>query len=202
MYKLASHNSFTFDKPKGLFSKLFCFCGRCQNIGIVQQYNHYGVRMFDLRVFPNGDTFDVCHGPIKFDSTYLHHRLGWLDNQAEDHKEKVYIRILLEQNTIKKNQDELDEKFKKICSQLESTYNNLTFICGRRKCDWKVVYEFVNKEPSMTELYSSVTNMFKWKWLRKIDDLWPKLYAILNNKKNLEKNYNTEFLMIDFINIR
>lgn len=200
--KLASHNSFTYAKPKGLFSKLFCFAGRCQTLSVYEQYKFYDVRMFDLRIFPKGDGYVVQHGPITFDSSGLLEALDYFNTMALLGEEDIYIRVLLEQNTLKKNQAEIDDKFIKICENFEKRYPHLKFICGRRKCDWKVIFEFKYNEPTITELYSSVTNLFKWKFLRKIDDLFPCLYAFFMNKKNLKKEYDTEFLMIDFIEIR
>jgi hypothetical protein len=36
----------------------------------------------------------------------------------------------------------------------------------------------------------------------KIDDLFPELYAKLNNKKNLKKEYDRPIFMYDFVNIK
>ena len=72
---------------------------------------------------------------------------------------------------------------------LEEKYPNIKFCNGRRKYDWKVLYDFKYSEPNMIELYSSVTSLFKSdsKILRVLDDWWPWLYARLRNKKNLNK---------------
>lgn len=196
--KLASHNSFTYTKPVGLFSKLFAFTARCQSVNIHKQIN-LGVRMFDLRIFPKGDSYVVQHGPITFDSSKLKEDLEYLNRVAK--LNDIYVRIILEQNTIKKNQAYIDNCFKKFCKEFETKYPNIKFISGRRKCDWKIMYEFKTSEPAITNLYSSTTNLFKCNWLRKIDDLWPWLYAKLKNKKNLAEPYGTEFIMVDFVNI-
>ena len=201
--RLASHNSFTYAKPVGLLSKLLKFAGKCQNVDIKTQYTKYGVRMFDLRIFPVKDSFVIQHGFITFDSKDLYSILLWLDNAVILNMEEVYCRVILEQN--KPNighQYNIDQNFKAICSNLQHIYPNIKFISGRRKYDWKVLYKFNHEEPTMTDLYSSTTNLFCKSWLRKVDDIWPWLYARLMNKRNLSKDYPTEFLMIDFVDIR
>jgi len=204
MYKIASHNSFTCYEPKGLFSKIFKFAGRCQRVSIYEQYYKYGVRLFDLRIYPTGlDTFNVCHGSINFDSKDLSRDLTYLNS-----KKDVTLRILLEQNFAKSEfeQRKIELEFRTIIERLKNKYSFIKFIGGRRKYDWKVIYDFNTIEPTIADMYSSTTNLINPKmgnnhWTAKIDDLWPWLYAVLNNKKNLIKEYDQEYLMIDFIDI-
>ena len=68
----------------------------------------------------------------------------------------------------------------------------MTFFGGNRKYDWKVVHDFGIQEPTLDDKYSSTTGS-------KIDDLWPWLYARLNNKSNIQNGTNKDVLFIDFI---
>ena len=45
-----SHNSWTYLKPRTLIGCIFRWAGRCQSHSIVEQYEKYGVRIFDLRI--------------------------------------------------------------------------------------------------------------------------------------------------------
>ena len=92
------------------------------------------------------------------------------------------------------------------CRYIESLYNNIKFFGGNRKYDWKVLYNFENKDvPNLIDRYSSTTSLFKSdkKWLAVLDDLYPKLYAKLKNKQLIKEHNDKEgYLFIDFINIR
>ena len=92
------------------------------------------------------------------------------------------------------------------CRYIESLYNNIKFFGGNRKYDWKVLYNFENKDvPNLIDRYSSTTSLFKSdkKLLAVLDDLYPKLYAKLKNKQLIKEHNDKEgYLFIDFINIR
>ena len=89
--------------------------------------------------------------------------------------------------------------------ELKQKYPNIKFFGGNRKYDGKVVYNFKTAYPSLIDLYSSVTSLFDNdnKYLRVLDDWFPRLYALLKNKKNLKEYVDTEdtYLFYDFVNI-
>mgnify|MGYP006916054866 CR=1 FL=1 len=116
----------------------------------------------------------------------------------------VFVRILLESNHKMKDQDLQEEHFIYFCENIEKTFKNLIFFGGQRKYDWKTIYNFKSKTPTITDRYSSTTSLFgnKGSWVAKLDDLWPWLYAKIYNKKNI-KTFNEEgILLIDFVNIQ
>ena len=94
-----------------------------------------------------------------------------------------------------------------MCEEIEHFYSQIKFFGGRRKWDWKQIYEFENKDiPTLVDRYSSTTSLFKSdsKFLRIIDDLCPKLYAKLRNKKNFKEfdKGSNDYLFVDFVEIR
>lgn len=201
---LGSHNSLSFAPPIKWWGKLFRFVGKCQSKNIQEQYT-LGVRYFDIRIrFDKGDPVPA-HGPMIFDCNIYEQLNNLLSVVKNDDKDPIYVRIILEYNRKQKNQDELDDMFNKYCWILESCFGyRITFVGGRRKYDWEVIYEFGNKEPELEDKYSSTTNIFGKLTntiLDKIDDWWPWLYAVTHNAKSYKHHDKSKVLFIDFVNI-
>lgn len=81
----------------------------------------------------------------------------------------------------------------------------MTFVGGRRKYDWELLYDFHTEEPTLDDQYSSTRNPFGGKpktIFAKIDDFWPWLYAKLHNKKAYKKGTDKDVLFLDFVNIK
>lgn len=99
-----------------------------------------------------------------------------------------------------------EQQFITFCNELTRKYPNIKFFGGNRKFDNKVVYNFNTvQQPTLIDLYSSVTTLFDSdnKYLRILDDWFPRLYALLKNKKNLKEYVDTDdtYLFYDFVNI-
>lgn len=187
--KLGTHNSMTYLKPKKWYMYPFRFIAKCQKVDIKKQYE-LGARMFDIRIHydKNGNP-EFRHGFMAFKGD-VEGVFKYLNNK----KAKCYIRLVLE--VIKeKGIKEQEAFFIRDCKRWESTYSKLNFFCGCRKLDWKKVYSFSTPEPKINQLVSSTT----WK---KLDDWYPWLYAVLMNKKNLANYNSTDWLLIDFIEIK
>jgi len=184
----------------------FHFMARCQDIDFVDQYI-LGARVFDLRISFDRKHFgkvQVRHGAMEFDvPTSLLNLFYYYLNSAGD----CYLRVILEFNKEPKDIEYQEQKFRTYCEQLENKYKHIKFFGGNRKYDWNVVYEFMNKDiPTLVDRYSSTTSLFKSdnKFLRIIDDLYPKLYAKLRNKKNFKEfdEGPNDYLFVDFVEIR
>lgn len=203
-YFLGSHNTWSYRKPLKLWMRPFHFMGKCQSKTIKQQYNDYGVRLFDLRMRWHDDLWYIAHGSMIFDITVAeamadlellyHDERSWNANP-----DKVYVRVLLEYN-----EDDVDtriiERFKTECAWLVSDYPQFTFLCGKLKSTWETLYDFGN-ELTMEEKYSSVTSLFDSgsKLLKVIYDWYPRLYAKLNNADIYKEGTEKECLLLDFI---
>lgn len=209
---IGTHNSLTYLTPKTWWGKLIRFTARCQSIDYEKQYE-LGARVFDVRLwydklYDNLFCMEVRHGRIAYEHSYrvLHKMLEFLDKKGD-----CYVRILCEEDSFAKH-DPLavnkEHEFVKDCKFCESRYKNIKFFGGNRKYDWKVLYNFKNKDiPTLIDKYSSTTSLFKSnnKFLRIIDDLCPILYAKLKNHKNIEEHKQSgskDYLFIDFINIQ
>lgn len=182
---LGSHNSMTYLKPKKWYLYPFQFMARCQSKSIEEQYEKYGVRLFDIRISYNKNKeIEFRHGLMAYKGC-VHSIFKWLNSQ----KESVKVRLLLE---VSKEDKEKEELFKQDCGTFQKLYPNIQFYGGVRKFDWKCLYDF-NPEPfTVTEIYSSYQ-------LPKLDDLFPYLYAKRHNEK--AKLLNVDYLMIDFVQI-
>lgn len=204
--KLATHNTMSYQKPKQWWAKLFSFVAKCQSVDYKKQHE-LGAQGFDLRLFWDKDgNLEYRHGICRYPADNIYEVLDY----ARDND--IIVRILFELRTYNadkvKNADELRQRFKEFCKELEDKYPTVHFYEGRETGSWKQLYKFTN-EPAIKEigLYSSVTSLFviKNNFLKILDDWCPYLYAKLMNKQNLEE-YKSEddntYISLDFIEIQ
>ena len=204
---IGTHNSLTYLTPKTWWGKLLKFTARCQAVNYEEQYR-LGARVFDVRLwYDDYMCTEIRHGRIVYNISFIA-----LDDMFKflDEKGDCYVRILCEEDSFAKH-DPLainkEKSFKESCKYYEECYKNIKFFGGNRKYDWKVLYNFKNKDiPTLVDRYSSTTSLFKSdkKWLAVLDDLCPILYAKLKNHTNREKHLasgSKDYLFIDFINI-
>lgn len=195
--KLASHNTMTYLKPSNILLYPFRFIARCQKLSLDEQINQ-GVRLFDFRISFNKKGNPVfTHGLMKFKlpkGISMYSILFQLDCLAC--KEDVWVRIINEK-------DKDYECFSLYCNAIENSYKNIKFYGGYNKKGWKLLYSFKNQQPNVIDKYASWNNdVFNrgTGWL--FDDIWPWIYAKLNNKKWRKKYANFDgFLMQDFIGV-
>lgn len=189
--KLASHNSMTYLPPKKWWLYPFRFIARCQSKSIQEQYERYNVRMFDLRISFNKLIPEFRHGMMAYKGD-VEEVLMYLNAMGD-----TYVRLIYETSGT-------DEKgsilFREYCKLWNKKYKGIKFFCGRRKSDWKELYHF-KYNPTYENKYSSM-NTKEGTTGTVLDDWFPLLYAKFNNRKNLERGTDKEFLMIDFVNIR
>lgn len=203
---IGTHNSLTYLTPKKWWQKLIKFTAKCQEVDYEKQYE-LGARVFDVRLWYDDEmNMEIRHGRIAYRGKYeiLFNMLDFLDKKGD-----CYVRILCEEDSFAKNDPLAIDKekcFINDCEYIESSYKNIKFFGGNRKYDWKVLYNFKNKDiPKLVDKYSSTTSLFKSdkKWLAVLDDLYPKLYAKLKNKQLIKEHNDKEgYLFIDFINIK
>jgi len=201
---LASHNSWSYHKPKHWYMYPFRFMAKCQNKDIIEQWVS-GVRMFDLRIyFDKYGVMQVRHGFMVYDIPFSHlmNDLAFLDGKAKD--EPVYVRVVLEMNKESKfNQAHQEWNFRRLCGALVEYFKHIKFIEGVRKFDWKEIYHFDDPLPPYIQKYSSTTSIDNKglnKWYSKLDDWWPWLYAHLHNDHLYGQYIDYEgYLMMDFI---
>ena len=204
--RLASHNSWSFLPPLHWWQRMLSFTAKCQRLSISEQLEA-GVTCFDLRLFYNKhqQQMELRHGIFVYCRQYsILFYLRFLNSYAGAAGQKLYVRVLLEQNSISKDQELIERQFVAFCTNIISRFTNLIFFYGLRKFDNKVVYPFKdNIDLPIMELYSSVTTISgpqSHKWYARLDDLFPRLYAFLHNKHLLNKYRDAPVtLMLDFI---
>ena len=97
--KLGSHNSLSY-RNSVWYQRLIHFAGKCQSANYKEQYEKYGVRLFDLRIWFNDSyNIEVRHGIIKFNITEneIYEFLAYLNK-----KEDCYVRIIFEETNLNK----------------------------------------------------------------------------------------------------
>lgn len=188
---IGSHNSMSYLKPRRWYLRPFGFMARCQSKSLKEQYEKYGVRLFDIRIsFDKDGTPYFAHGVMQYEGDvfeYLEFLNGKNDTEA---------RILLEEGWDDGNNFQ-EAHFKSFCEKIKKKYKNIAFFGGIRKRDWTVIHDFKYKGPKFKDLYSSMQPP-------KYDDLFPYWYAKNNNKKNIEKfgDIDDYYLLMDFVHIR
>lgn len=188
--KLGTHNTMSYLRPKNLLLWPFKFMAKCQRKSIKEQYD-LGARMFDMRIsFTSNGRPEFRHGAIAYDCDVLQ-TFKYLNSLGKN----IKVRMILENTKYSKRQEQQEKHFSVLCSYLKNTYPNLKFFCGRRKHDWKLIYDFGTKEPEIVQKISSMT----WKiW----DDWYPWIYARFMNKKNIAEADSKKWLLLDFIEIQ
>lgn len=205
---LGSHNSWSYVSPTKWYMRPFHFVAKCQSKTLEQQYNNYGVRLFDLRVkYTNYDWY-IAHGSMIFNKK-VYEALEDLYELQVSTNDKVWVRVILEYNSNETISDLMKERFISFCKHIQEIYgNNFIFFGGRLKSTWEQYYDFQVEEPSLDDKYSSTTTLFNvselskfYKILKILDDWCPWIYAKLNNKKNYKSGTTKDCLFLDFINI-
>ena len=194
-YILGSHNTMSYLRPKTWWGRLFRFMVQCQSKTLAEQWEAR-VRYFDLRIGYDSDwNAEFRHGAIAFrfgSFNDVEDVLQWLEEKATASGEEVWVRLLLEKDRESSVPGTCVEQFCIDCERWERIFPHLLFHCGRRKSDWRQLYDFAVKEPSMEQAVSSMT----WKvW----DDWCPWIYAKLMNKKTLKRGTDKEVLLMDFV---
>lgn len=188
---IGTHDSVTAHPPKKWWMKLG------KSIAVTQDktvYNQYldGIRCFDFRIrLDKSGEWVMCHGLYEVDLD-IYDILYWLKEEAEDRRENVYIRIVLED---KKHCNKEAERFVKFCEWAESFSPYIIFIAGNRKSDWKQLYKFGYPNQRQWMPVSSCAEDAKW-----YEKAFPRLYAKRMNKhnlKNIPQQYG--FAFFDFI---
>lgn len=191
--QLGSHNSMSYSKARKWWMRPFQFMARCQSVSIQRQYEEFGARLFDLRIKFNkkGEVF-FAHGIMEY-SESIDDALKFLDSVGAE------TRILLENKA-----GEFENSFIIWCQKVRKQYPNIKLFGGRNKFTWKEIYKFSYKGPSFLDKYSSYNVEEKGKPITGtyLDDWFPFLYAWKNNRNNIKKGTNRDYLMIDFVNIQ
>lgn len=207
--KLGSHNTMTYLRPKVFWQRLLPFIGRCQSVDYKVQHS-LGAVGYDLRLFWDDDgKLEYRHGFLRFPADNIDEVLSYAESN------NIIVRVLLEVRSYNKplisNIDELRSRFKAYCSEIEEKYPSILFFGGQESGSGEKLYTFKNDTGNLAieELHSSVTSLFKShnKFLRMIDDLFPIIYSLIKNEKNIRayqsnKDKENTYLYVDYVEIQ
>lgn len=207
--KLGSHNTMTYLRPKVFWQRLLPFIGRCQSVDYKVQHS-LGAVGYDLRLFWDSDgQLEYRHGFLRFSADNIDEVLSYAESN------NIIVRVLLEVRSYNKgligNIDELRSRFKAYCSEIEEKYPSILFFGGQESGSGEKLYTFKNDTGNLAieELHSSVTSLFKShnKFLRMIDDLFPIIYSLIKNEKNIRAYQNNKdkentYLYVDYVEVQ
>lgn len=207
--KLGSHNTMTYLRPKVFWQRLLPFIGRCQSVDYKVQHS-LGAVGYDLRLFWGDDgKLEYRHGFLRFPADNIDEVLSYAESN------NIIVRVLLEVRSYNKplisNIDELRSRFKAYCSEIEEKYPSILFFGGQESGSGEKLYTFKSDtgDLAIEELHSSVTSLFKShnKFLRMIDDLFPIIYSLIKNEKNIRAYQNNKdkentYLYVDYIEVQ
>lgn len=207
--KLGSHNTMTYLSPKFFWQRLLPFIGRCQSVDYKVQHS-LGAVGYDLRLFWDSDgQLEYRHGFLRFSADNIDEVLSYAESN------NIIVRVLLEVRSYNKllisNIDELRSRFKAYCSEIEEKYPSILFFGGQESGSGEKLYTFKSDtgDLAIEELHSSVTSLFKSnnKFLRMIDDLFPIIYSLIKNEKNIRAYQNNKdkentYLYVDYIELQ
>lgn len=207
--KLGSHNTMTYLRPKVFWQRLLPFIGRCQSVDYKVQHS-LGAVGYDLRLFWGDDgKLEYRHGFLRFPADNIDEVLSYAESN------NIIVRVLLEVRSYNKplisNIDELRSRFKAYCSEIEEKYPSILFFGGQESGSGEKLYTFKNDMGNLAieELHSSVTSLFKShnKFLRMIDDLFPIIYSLIKNEKNIRAYQNNKdkentYLYVDYVEVQ
>lgn len=182
----ASHNSWTFAKPRKAWMKLIAPFAKCQDLDIAGQLT-YGVTMFDLRIKVIDGVYYIAHGAyeieLKDDDRGLYDELQRINDWGG-----CEVRLLLEN----RDPSTLDvEMFCSLWKTLTKRFNGIRYFGGHGAHgeDWSKRYIHNAPNVKYSEYHASVSG----KGLRK---LFPRLFVRRNTKSYMELDIPC---MVDFI---
>lgn len=154
---IATHDSYTYQKPKNIFMNLIKIFWKCQKVDIDKQYE-LGTRIFDVRVASYKDKKDnnkikwqTAHGMAKFRIKF-----DTIESICELFYNKYpgsVLRIYLEDSKVV---PEIREEYKRQCDEAFTKYKDMLWDMGTHH-PW--VSSHYNKHYDIKEYYC---HLFNW----------------------------------------
>lgn len=187
---IGSHNSFSYLPPKNLWGKITRRWNKCQDKSIVQQYEA-GVQYFDVHIRYIGNNWHYVHNKVDYGICNIKFITSFFGNL----KDKVYVRLILDERSKPKNADLLTSMFISVVDKFASYENiSLSYIIY-----WNWRYNYVNSKPIDVEEYHASVSAPWYKYL-----LGTKWFAKHYNKYAKKTYYdysedNERVLLLDYV---
>jgi hypothetical protein len=194
---IGSNNSLTYLKPSDALSRITRKFGSCQEIPYNEQYEFYGVRYFDIRLYANKNQRIVAkNGSYTYPLFSFYQILDYFDKKGD-----VVVNITLDTSFEEHMMDgyqRIEKKFFETCVMLDTIYHNIEFRGGIRKFDGKKLYEFKNIE-GLHNIEAVCPE--EWSTLYRIVTRWfPSFIGRLNKKYIEEFKDKYVFLVLNYVN--
>jgi hypothetical protein len=151
---IASHDSYTYQKPKNILLNLISIFWRCQKKDINEQYK-LGTRVFDIRVYRNNkNVWGTAHSFVHFNQSF--DTLSDIYKYFKENFKGSIIRLYLEDNV--RNNEELKNIFLKEADEAIAKYNSMIWEIGTH-FPWVTYYRNKNFNPELKEYYC---RLFSW----------------------------------------
>ena len=143
-----THNSMSYLPPEKWWMWLLRPFARCQRKTLAEQVKA-GMQVYDLRIYRDKKwkAWEFAHGLVSFRGADL---IDVLSRLPED----AIIRLILERSS---GEDD-EEAFVELCRALEHLCRG-TFIGGRRKKGWKLLYDFAANAKYDNDIHQWVGSM-------------------------------------------
>lgn len=186
---IGSHNTMSYLTPNKWYTRLFKCFSRCQRLSLTKQLEK--VDCVDLRIFNNNGEWCFAHGLAEYNYKCAR-SIDALLLVIKYYKPNCIIRLILEK--VKKDKEKEFKSFIELCEYLEKEYPNFTFICGRYKKDWTLLYDFrTDHKFKVNQFVSSMQEDARW-----YEKFIPILYAKRMNKIN-KYNITKGINLFDFL---
>jgi hypothetical protein len=196
---IGSNNSLTYLKASNIWLKFRHLFTKCQEKPYDEQYNYWGVRFFDFRLFIHNNSLMVKNNVYKYPLSSLYRIMDFFNSRND-----VVLRITLDASASdakKHNYQDIENKFNSTCKILESIYGNIVFCGGTRKFDNKQVYNFEKKESNYGDM--EIISPAEWSLIYRFITKWMPRFIGKLNSKYIEKFKDKHvFLVLNYVNRR
>ena len=194
---IGSNNSLTYLEPCCIWLKPFKYLGRCQNREYDIQYNFYGVRLFDFRLFVDKNNHIIINnGKYEYPMFSFYEVLDFLNKKGD-----VTVLITLDKSRGRESKGQMDgieRKFIEICQVIESIYEDIKFCGGYKRDNNTKIYKFTWEEEHGLPI---MVNPSEWSRLYRLVTMWCPSFIGKLNKKYIDKYKNEYgFLLLNYVN--
>lgn len=203
--RVGSKYSMSYLKPRTWWMRVLNAFKRRQRVDIQTQYERYGVRCFDLHLYPN-ENGKMCfaNDGIEYLTFSVYEILNYLNAKGD-----CSVKITFEDTVMDSHNMRMMYRFKEYCSIIEKIYTGICFFGGNSHLTGRNIYKFNKKafvQPAIVDYLDYTPNWMPEEsvWLRWVHIHFPYLYAkYMNNTNYLSVVNKSDYICFfaDFVDI-
>ena len=171
---------------------------RCQEIPYDGQYNFWGVRYYDLRLYVNKNNHIMAKNSVYEYSLFsLYEILDYFDKRGD-----VVVKVTLDatmENFMSNEYKRIENKFKDICYIIDGIYKNVIFTGGTRLFDNRQIYTFKPRKSNYRDM--KVISPVEFSPVYRFVSKWMPFLIDRLNRKYIEKFRDKRvFLVLNYVN--